>query len=117
MFYCYECKEYLEKVKWTRELMGECCGEPAYDTFMTCPLCGSHDIEENVRLCDCCGEPTIGKNWWCEDCKDTAKSALRKALKPFIKMDVPIESACDLMQDTIEEVEHELTRKDTGGHE
>lgn len=47
MIQCYECGALFEEPDHYSERMGEYQGEPAYQEFPCCPVCGSDDIEEN----------------------------------------------------------------------
>ena len=67
MWYCNECGNYFDEPGTTRELMGEYFGSPAYETFGTCPECGSTDIEE-AKVCPVCGEPHREDGDFCVDC-------------------------------------------------
>ena len=104
MFYCYECQKFMERVKVSHELMGEWCGQPAYQDYWQCPNCGSLDIEEDVRKCLCCGGPAIGKEWYCEDCHDKAKLLIRQAVQPFVCDGADKADAADLLLEELEKI-------------
>ena len=45
---CYDCDEVFDEddAGSRSECVGEFWGAPAYESYMTCPNCGSDDIEE-----------------------------------------------------------------------
>ena len=117
MYYCYNCKEYFDSPKWQKELMGEYCGQPAYDDFAVCPHCGDHDIAEGVTACDCCGEPALPREIYCEDCKQMAKALMEYAMKPFICNGAREYDALGALQEALEVIDRELTREATRDNE
>lgn len=116
MFYCYNCEEYFDAPKVSKELMGEYCGQPAYDYFPVCPNCGSHDIEER-HPCDICGNPASPRKRCCDDCLSLAKASVLNAVKSFVYMGGGEFDALDVLIEGIEEVDRELTRKTARDHE
>ena len=100
--YCYECEEFFDEPKAQRELMGECCGQPAYDTFWVCPECGSHDIEDG-HPCDICGEPARKNDRYCECCIGKARRYLNRIVDHFMSEGAEEGDALDLIQYAIEE--------------
>lgn len=43
---CNDCGAEFDEPDSYRECMGECWGQPAYETFYICPVCKSEDFEE-----------------------------------------------------------------------
>ena len=116
MFYCYNCEEYFDEPKVSKELMGEWCGQPAYDYFQVCPGCGDHDIEER-HPCSICGSPARPRENYCDDCLALAKASIKNAMKPFVCLGGEDGDTLDLLIEGIEEVDRELTRKATRDNE
>lgn len=55
MYYCNNCKGYIEELEERSENLGECHGRPAWRDYKACPDCGSDDVEE-CKKCLICGE-------------------------------------------------------------
>lgn len=99
--YCYDCEEFFSEPKAQRELMGECCGQPAYDTFYVCPNCGSHNVE-NARACTVCGDPTTNKTF-CDTCIERARRVRDKFVGRLEKEGALEGDVLDLLLYVVEE--------------
>lgn len=66
--WCTDCEEFFAEDEGgtTKEYHNEIDGD-FYEEFITCPCCGSTDIEE-AHTCEVCGEPTRETSI-CDNCK------------------------------------------------
>lgn len=57
MYYCNNCNDTFENYDTIDDLIGEYCGENAYETWLVCPHCNESDFDEAER-CQNCSEWT-----------------------------------------------------------
>lgn len=110
MYFCNDCKEYFETPNRKLELMGEYCGQPAYDDFPSCPNCGSDFIEDGIEECSICGSPTRNP-YYCDDCIDHAKLMLKQAMKPFECEGALVGDALGVLLEAWEQLDRESRRE------
>lgn len=69
MMICSNCGRVFreDESDFCRELVGEYCGQPAYQDYRVCPECHSDEIGEAVR-CPICDEYYDGYEDYCDNC-------------------------------------------------
>lgn len=80
VWYCNECGElFRETDAGTRRAVEEDDTYP-WVQIMTCPCCGSDELEE-AEECERCGEPIAPGQTFCEACESDLKGAFEEAVK------------------------------------
>ena len=69
MFICKDCGSLFENPDHMEENVGECWGQPAFQTIDICPYCHWDEIDE-ARMCEICGEWKSEDDMECGICWD-----------------------------------------------
>ena len=110
MWYCFECEEYFDSPNEDREYHSELAGMGGitYETFCTCPMCGSTDVEEATKVCDLCGETYIRLEWVgneqvCPSCYDELSNDMEQMINNTAKwFNIEKDKAVDLISGYLE---------------
>lgn len=105
MYVCNDCGAEFESPKLDRERLGEYWGQPAWETWGSCPGCGSDDIEME-ETCPMCKEEFIpnGKRY-CDTCITVVNEAFQATINELAKdWEFNKDDIVEVITDLIEEM-------------
>lgn len=106
MYMCRICRTVFADPSWESEIVGEYQGQPARETWATCPDCGSPEIEE-AHECPTCGEYTTDE--YCSECIAFMISAVSREIYRIFRNDATAEELVDLLEYVVNEHSQDIT--------